>query len=246
MTSKPSRFHLPSHHACEMLTAAVVEAKLAPDSRVHGIEYASGSTIWRPSDVPDRVFRLKSGRVHIVHINADGQEYLYRAVAPGELFGEICLCKHRREAHSTEARSLGRSDVWVTSYEDFRRSIRTNVSLVDSVIQTFCARVAEAEQRIEILARGVARARLARLLVHLAEMKVSPSAVRAQESSLTVTHADLAAMAALSRPHVSLLMTEFRRRGLVSYRRGGPLRIRADKLRRMMDTAEPSRAAIPP
>jgi CRP-like cAMP-binding protein len=172
--------------------------------------------------------------VHIVAVSAAGQEHLYRAVVPGELFGEICFCAHRHEPHGTVARCLGRSEVWATSYDDFRRSIRDDASLADSVIQTFCARVSEAEQRVQILACRDARERLARLLLHLAVTKSPPGAEPGEETALTITHSDLAAMAALSRPHVSVLMTEFRGRRLVSYGRSGPLRVLTARLRRIV------------
>ena len=128
----------------------MADLSLPETGRAKSRQYANGSAVWNPSDLPDRVFRLRSGCVHIVMLNAEGQEHLYRAVAPGELFGEMCFCSHRHEPHGTMARSLGRSEVWATSYDDFRRGIREDLSLVDSVIQTFCGRVAEAEQRVKI------------------------------------------------------------------------------------------------
>jgi CRP/FNR family transcriptional regulator, cyclic AMP receptor protein len=229
------RLHLASHAACEALAANVVDNALSRNGRGGRRAYASGSAIWQPSDLPDRLFKLRSGRVHIVALSAGGDERLYRAVAPGELFGEMCFCAHRHEPHGTVARSLGRSEVWATSYDDFRRSIRDEPSLVDSVIQTFCARVSEAEQRVQILACRDARERLARLLLHLARMKTPRGEALGEETALTITHSDLAAMAALSRPHVSVLMTEFRVRRLVSYNRSSPLRIATALLRQMVD-----------
>jgi CRP/FNR family cyclic AMP-dependent transcriptional regulator len=227
--------HFPSHDACEALTSTLVDHALADSGRARRKLYASGSAIWQPSDLPDRVFRLQSGRVHIVALTADGQERLWRAVAPGELFGEMCFCAHRYEPHGTFARSLGRCEVWATSYDDFRRNIRTDASLVDSVIQTFCGRVSAAEQRMQILACRDARERLTRLLLHLVETKTQRGAELDEDAALTITHADLAAMAALSRPHVSVLMTELRDRRLVSYGRTGPLRVRTAKLRRTVE-----------
>lgn len=230
--------HFASHEACETLTATVSDHGFAGGQGVRRKQYASGSALWTPADLPDRVFRLHAGRVHIVAVNDEGQEHLYRAVAPGELFGEMCFCAHRHEPHGTVARCLGRSDVSATSFIDFKRHIRENMSLVDAVIQTFCGRVAEAERRLQILACRDARERLARLLLHLAQTKVHAGGELEGRVVLTITHADLAAMAALSRPHVSVLMTEFRARRLVSYGRSGPLHIRTDRLRQLLDDAE--------
>ena len=223
--------HLPSHHACEALTDAAVTQALPPHGGDGARHYADRTAIWRGSDRPDRVFRLKSGRVNITGVNADGEEYLYRTVSPGELFGEMCFCAHRNDWHGTEARSVGRSEVWEVSYEQFRRNIRTDLSMVDSVLQTFCTRVATTERRLEILAYRDARQRLARMLVHLVEARM-PGVELPTEFVLTISHSELARLTALSRPHVSVLMVEFRRRGLVAYQRGGPLRIRIARIRR--------------
>ena len=57
-------------------------------------------------------------------------------------------------------------------------------SLVDSVIQTFCGRVAEAEQRVKILACNDARERLARLLLHLARPKTLVGTQQREEAVL--------------------------------------------------------------
>jgi CRP/FNR family transcriptional regulator, cyclic AMP receptor protein len=218
------------------LTATVADHGFADGQGARRKQYASGSAIWTPADLPDRVFRLHAGRVHIVGMNAEGQERLYRAVIPGELFGEMCFCAHRHEPHGSFARCLGRSDVSATSFNDFKRRIRDDGSLADAVIQTFCGRVAEAERRLQILACRDARERLARLLLHLAQKKVHAGELEGR-IALTTTHADLAAMAALSRPHVSVLMTEFRARRLVSYGRAGPLHIRTDRLRQLLEEA---------
>lgn len=185
--------------------------------------------VWRPTDRPDRLFRLDAGRVHIFSTTADGDEHLHRVVTPGELFGEMCFCPHRDEPHATFARSIGSSEVTAASYREFRHNLRSDASLVDSVIQTFCARVSESEQRQRILACRDARERLARFLLHLARQRLSLDDERS-DVDLVMTHADLAASAALSRPHVSVLMAEFRERGLVSYGRTGALTLRVGQL----------------
>jgi CRP/FNR family transcriptional regulator, cyclic AMP receptor protein len=226
--------HLPSHDACETLTAVVSEHALAENRTPRRKHYASGSAIWTPADLPDRVFRLHAGRVHIVAVNREGHEQLYRTVAPGELFGEMCFCSHRHEPHGTVARCLGRSDVSATSFTDFKRALREDASQIDAVIQTFCGRVTDAERRVQVLACRDARERLARLLLHIAQRKIQAGSGLSERVALTITHAELAAMAALSRPHVTVLMTGFRARRLVSYGRTGPLHIHTGRLRRLI------------
>jgi CRP-like cAMP-binding protein len=225
-----------THEACETLTTTVeLQASTSVSSRMR--RFASGSLIWQPSDLPDQVFRLESGRVHIVSVLPNGEEHLVRVVEPGELLGEMCFCRYRTFPHGTLARSIGRTELKATSYQDFRRALQRDGSLVDSVLRTFCERVAEAGQRQGILACKDARERLARLLLHFAEQR-SPqhsSADREQVVIPTMSHADLAASAALSRPHVSVLMAEFRQRGLLTYGRTEPLTLQIARLHEAFD-----------
>jgi CRP-like cAMP-binding protein len=142
------------------------------------------------------------------------------------------LPESQRGAQRSRAglRSVGASDVWAVSYDAFADQLRSEPVLVDAVLQALCSRVSDAEQRVKMLVHHDARERLARLLVHLAERRTDGHRTDIVGVSLTISHASLAAMAALSRPHVSLLMIEFRRRGLVSYHRGGPLRVNVERL----------------
>src|SRR5262245_6220492 len=118
---------LESHEGCEALTGTVVESTLsASDARAR--RYGDGRAIWTPADLPDRVFRLKSGRVQILVVNADGREDLYRSIEPGEVFGEMCFCGYRHEPHGSEARSIGPSEVWATSYTEFRKHLASDRS----------------------------------------------------------------------------------------------------------------------
>ena len=237
--ARPTRtsLQLPTHQACEALTATAADTALrVPSTRAK--RYPDGALIWDASDLPDRIFRLRSGCVQILGVDADGSEHLYRVVQPGEMFGEMCFCSHRQQPHDTEARSVGSSDVWAVSYDAFADQLRTEPVLVDAVLQTLCSRVSDAEQRVKMLVHHDARERLARLLVHLAERRTDGVRTDVVGVSLTISHASLAAMAALSRPHVSLLMIEFRRRGLVSYHRGGPLRVNVERLLRRFNLGD--------
>ena len=61
-----------------------------------------------------------------------------------------------------------------------------------------------------------------------------PSKCGGSEVSVTVTHAELASLGGLSRPHLSLLMTEFREQGFISYERGSALRIDVERVKRLV------------
>ena len=225
------RHEFESHNSCQVLTTTVAP-DAQPDVGVAQTRVPSGGTLWNPSDLPDAVFRLHSGRMHILTVAENGDEHIVRVVQEGEIFGEICFCSHRHEPHGTIARSIGASLVSATNYVKLRQELRQDSGLADSIIEAFCRRVSDSEERQRILACRDARERIARLLIHLASRKPAASRTDPEgDVQLTMTHADIAAASALSRPHVSVVMTEFRDRGLVSYDRSVPLTVRVKLLR---------------
>ena len=99
-----------------------------------------------------------------------------------------------------------------------------------SFVFTFCMRLSEAEQRLEVLANRGAEERLGRLLLQLAASLDKSSGARGDEVTLYVSHDELAQMSAISRSHVTVTMGKFRERGLVRYERGFPLAVNVGSL----------------
>ncbi len=219
-----------AHEQCEALRAVVVESMMSEGLRAKRRGLRAGDLIWNPAAKPDRVFQLKSGRVRIVASDRRGNEILVRAVKPGEMFGEICFCSHADAPHGTTAIAACSTEILEAGYDDFRRKLNTDSTLMTSVLKLFCSRLAEADQRVQILAERDARQRLRKLLAHMAAFRGTPSKRGGAEMSVTLTHAELASFGGLSRPHLSLLMAEFRDQGLVFYQRGSALRINVGKI----------------
>ncbi len=77
--------------------------------------------------------------------------------------------------------------------------------------------------------------RLGRLLLHLANTRGIASDENAEEVILSVSHDELAKMAAMSRPMVTGDMWALRRRGLVGYGRNRPLVVNVEALAKYLN-----------
>jgi CRP/FNR family transcriptional regulator, cyclic AMP receptor protein len=225
-----NRLTFETHEQCEALGGAIVGVMLGNGGRAKLRSVRTGGFVWNSTSKPDRVFQLRSGRVSIVTSDTRGNEILLRAVKPGEIFGEICLCGHADAPHGTSAVAVSPSEILEAGYGHFRGQLLTDSDMLTSVLRLFCVRLAEADQRVQILAEHDARQRLRKLLAYIAAIRGTPSKRGGSHVSVTITHAELASFGALSRPHLSLLMTEFRDQGLVSYERGSALRIDVEKI----------------
>lgn len=207
---------LENHEQCSALNSVMTGTSLAKHGVFRVLE--AGSRLWGPEDWPDSIYLLHSGKIQLVIWNTKGEELILRTVRPGELFGEVCFCSHRHEEHGSHARVELRSEIQELNYADFRRNMKQDAKLMESVLGEFCQRVQESNERVQILATYDASERLKRTLVYLAKKHGS--------TTLRVSHAELAAFAALSRPHVSLLMTKFRQKGWIHYKRGMPIQVK--------------------
>src|SRR5262249_56273524 len=89
-----------------------------------------------------------------------------------------------------------------------------DTSLMRDAIRHVATRLAEAQRQIESLVFDNNHHRLARAL-----LKLSDEAARAGESSVRLTHEELAELIGSTREVVTGMMIEFRQRGLIDYKR---------------------------
>lgn len=223
-------FAFRTHEQCEQLTSTLAGTALSVEARPKPRVYAAGRIVWNIGTLPDRVYRLRAGRVNIVSIDAGGNELLLRVVRPGETFGEVCFCRHRNEPHNFIARAVVLCEIVETGFDEFCQAMRRDTGLMEAVLNEFCVRLGDLEERAQILALHDATQRLCRLMVYLARSRGVKTKARSSDVSVTISHSELAALSALTRPHVSLLMTQFRERGWVTYQRGTPIRVHLDKI----------------
>ena len=213
-----------SHHgACQALTGLMLDHLPRDGSLGRSSQYVASATVWSADDRADQIYFLKRGRVTIEATDADGRQVLVRSIDAGEPFGELCMCAERGGLRQTTATALIDSDVIEITHAEFLAYLQSDRSALLAFVITFCTRLSDAEQRLEVLAQRGAEERLGRLLLHLAQAPGRPRGGGAGRVVLHVSHDELAKMAAMSRPHVTVTMGAFRSRGLVQYGRNQPL-----------------------
>lgn len=222
-----------SHDECDALTSSVSGGFAQPGSFGRLRQYKQGACVWLSDDTPERVYLLKVGRVEISTLDADGGQQILRVVNAGEVFGELCFCAHRREHLGTIAKASTDSEVAETSYKDFLQSLQGDAARTVKMLETYCSRVADLERRTRVLACHDARKRLALALIDFCDRRGRVKEPKRDRVVLTVSHAELAAYAAMTRPHTTVLMTRLRMEGLVSYSRNSFLTVNLAKLQKL-------------
>lgn len=102
-----------------------------------------GNLIYATGDPTGEVFYLRSGRVALSVLSADGREPRLRLVQPGEMFGELCFCDVR--ARQEQATALDESEVLAVEMDTLLTAALSSAEAASAFLGTLCARVGEAE-----------------------------------------------------------------------------------------------------
>jgi CRP-like cAMP-binding protein len=151
-------------------------------------------------------------------------------VKPGQLFGELCFCSGKKSFRMSIAVATVDSEVLEIGLNDFLSYLQVNLPTLASFVFTFCKLLSDSQRRVEMLACRGAEERLGKLLLQLAASRRKKSDQENGKIALSLSHTELAEIAAMSRPHVTVTMGNFRRLGLVQYGRNTPLLVNTERL----------------
>ena len=219
-----------NHQNCRTLTELTLDHMPRDGSQGRAQSYRKNSDVWRPGDRADSIYLLLRGQMVEIVSDPQGHEVIVRVIEAGEPFGELCFCGGPTKVRRTTARAVAASEAVEINLDVFTAYLQENRDVLAAFVFTLCIRLADAERRIEVLAHRGAEERLGRLLLHLAASRGQPKAGQADQILLPVSHDELAQMAAMSRPHVTVTMGKLRRRGLVHYERNRPLAVNIEAL----------------
>lgn len=178
--------------------------------------YWRGTTIYRVEDQATQIYLVLKGRVKILRTSPAGQQKIISIRYRDDIFGELALAGSViEERRSDEAVAIDTTRVAVLRVADFLQSAHRDPGMMQAAMQYLTGRLAETHRQIESLVFDNNHRRLARALLDL-----SNEAERADESSVRLTHEELAELIGSTREVVTGMMIEFRQQGLIDYKRG--------------------------
>ena len=186
-------------------------SRRVPDTHVE-----RGEIFYAPGDRSEALFMLKRGRVRIYKVAPDGWEFTLAVVEAGTMFGEMALTAQRlREAY---AEAVEPSDICVLKSEDLERIVRSNPDVGLRMIRVLSERLRVCETRLEDIGLKEVPARLASLVLQLAE---SEGVMTSDGPKIPThyTHRQLATMIGSSRETVTRAFTKLQKSGAVELRR---------------------------
>jgi CRP-like cAMP-binding protein len=165
-----------------------------------------GRILYMPEDTSEVLFLLKEGRVQLYRISPDGKKLVIGTIAPGAIFGEMALIG--QGMHNTFAEATEDCVLLVMSREDVERLLVTKPRVALRIFEELGSRLKETESRLEEIAfRGIP-ARLASLLLQLADH-------HGDDTITGMTHQDLGEQIGTYRETTTQTLNTFKADGLI-------------------------------
>jgi len=221
----------PHHRDCEALTGITLDHLPRDGSLGRVRRFAKGAFLWRPDGAADRIYFLRKGRVVVSTARPHERPVILRTIDPNQPFGELCRCSGRSGIRGTTASAVVASEAFEIKLSQFLGYLKQNRPVIEAMMFTLCLRLTDAEHRIEVMAHRGAEQRLGRLLLRLAASPGRKGNLGLRDAvAVAVSQNELAKLAGMSRPHVTVTMGRLRDRGLVQYEREGLVRIAVTSL----------------
>ncbi len=166
-----------------------------------------GKVFYRPEEPGEVLFILKEGRVQLYRISPEGKKLVITTLGPHTLFGEMALLGAKM--HNTFAEAMEDCLICVMSRADLERLILSKPQVALRILEITGKRLREAEERLESMAFKGIPARLASLLLRLADEQGS-------DEVTGLTHQDLAESVGTYRETATQVLNDFKSHGLVS------------------------------
>ncbi len=166
-----------------------------------------GRIFYTPGETGEVLFLLKRGRVQIYRLSADGKKLVIATLEPGTLFGEMALVG--QGMYNTFAEAVEPCTLCALSRRDVEMLVTQFPRVGIRLLETVGHRLMDAETRLEALAFKSIPARLAALLLGLAQNNFVDGE----------THQDLAEQIGTYRETVTQILNDFKARGMIDIQR---------------------------
>ena len=202
-----------------MLKALSKEEKEKLDSMAVMRNAPKKQVLYFPSDSSNSIYMLKTGKVKISRISADGKEIILTILGPGEIFGELGITGQQEREEIAEV--TDDAIICVVDIKDLQNMMKDNSSFNTEILKFIGFRLKRVQSRLESLVFKNAEQRIRSLIRELGEDhgRAIAGDENQREVKLGLTHEDIAKLTATSRQTVTTQLNELEKAALIKYDR---------------------------
>ena len=189
-------------------------------------------TVLRRGDGDASLMVLVQGRLRAGTTAADGRELVVGLVEPGGVIGEIALLDGK--PRSLDVVAMADSVLLVVERREFMPFLLRHPELMLRVVEVLCDRLRRSASALEDVALASLPARLARLLLKLADEYGEPARAGIR-LRVKLSQRDLSAQVAATRERVNKQIRLFREAGMLGEEGGAIVLLRPEELRRVAE-----------
>lgn len=178
----------------------------------------AGQVLFASGDAGDGCYLLDRGLLKVTVTSSHGEQRIIAMLGLGSLVGELSMIDGGPRSASVVA--LSDCSLRFISREAFAKYMATHPEAYEALVAILAFRLRQAHEVVAATTFLTVKQRVARALVELAEYVGTPSSAGRIVLREKISLADIAAMPGVARENVSRVMSEWRRRKLIS----GPTR----------------------
>lgn len=178
--------------------------------------YEPQAVIIRQGAAANEALLMLSGSAMVTRIAGNRAKLAMRLLKPGDLVGEMGLICDQVRSATVVAHEA--SQALVITRDAFQQLIREKPAFALRMMEMLCQRIVEGNHVWELAQAYWTDARVASLLLDLAER--FPAADAGTSIGVRLTHAELAAMLGIARENVTKALARLRRAGAIATRHG--------------------------
>jgi len=182
---------------------------------------AAKTVLYTPEEPTEVLFLIKKGRVRLFRLSADGRTVTTAILEKGTFFGQLALLGQQLYGNFAEA--LTDCVICFISRADAKTYLIGDARIAYRVIETLGRRLLEIEQRLADAALKHVPARVASLLLQIAEKQVREGGANHPATDaieINFTHEELAQLLGIHRETISRTLKEFSRLDIIRLGRG--------------------------
>jgi CRP-like cAMP-binding protein len=189
----------------------LTEAEIQEIDRATTITSAHrGKILYMPEETGEVLFILKEGRVQLYRISPEGKKLVITTLGPGTVFGEMAFIG--QGMHNSFAEALEDCVLCIMSRADVEHLLVTRPKVALRIFEVLGRRLREAESRLQEIAFKGIPARLASLLLQLADEQ-------GEDSITGLTHQNLGEQIGTYRETTTQTLNLFKNSGLIDISR---------------------------